>query len=208
MSGRSSRAPVIGFAGLITAVYTATVFSPLWVYAVAPRKKDDASHRLPLYFSVAAVVTIVLSFVEQRIAMLVIGRQTEDYILQCKTVGSECNVRATFFGASPLNPEVWELPSTVAQTVGMATTFWSLYIIASEGNGVSQASDGRLLTLGLWIFASVVISYSVVQRYTSGIQGVLGVSIGSLLGYGWYELFTAISVPGLPDLTTAKCAAA
>jgi hypothetical protein len=205
MASASRRVPLIGFAGLITALYTAVVFSPLWVYAIAPRRPDDKSHFLPLYFSVAAVVTIVLSFAEQKLAMALIGRKPEDYVLQCRTNGSDCNVRATFFGTSPLNPEVWELPSTVAQTLGMATTFWSLYIVASEGTGMSSASDARTLTLGLWLFATLIIVYAVMQRYTTGIQGMLGVTIGSTLGYAWYELFSLMGVDGLPGLADYRC---
>lgn len=178
-------APPIGLTGTLIATYASVLLGTIATYCATRAK-------LALVFLAASVATIVITLVEQSIAIEFLGDQVSEYILHFNAHKREVHAKA--LGTAPLDKQLWELPAAVHQLLSMTATFWTLYILDEYREEQKKQRPCVGLTGAvarsavLWIVASSVMLYSVRHGFVSPMQGAVGVGLGSIVGWICYKV--------------------
>ena len=178
-------APPIGLTGTLVATYASVVLGTVVTYCATRAK-------IALVFLAAAVATIVITLVEQSIAIEFLGDKVSEYILHFNSHKREVHAKAV--GTAPLDKTMWELPAAVHQLLSMTATFWTLYILDEYVDEQKKETPcvgmmGAVMRSGaLWVVASSVMLYSVRHSFVSPMQAAVGVALGSIVGWICYKI--------------------
>lgn len=179
--------PPVGITGVIVATYAAVVMGSVVAYCTTRAK-------IALTFLAASVATIFITYIEQEIAIKVLGDQVGEYILHFN--GNQKSVHAKAIGTAPLDRRLWEVPSAVCQLLAMGATFWSLFILDEyvadqKKEKKCMGRTGVVLRTGaVWAVAAAVMAYSARHGFVSPMQGIVGITLGSLTGWVFYVVAT------------------
>lgn len=144
-----------------------------------------------LVYIMSLVFAVAITIAEQWLLRQFLSNYTTgiSYTYNAKTGLSK--IQKEKIGTVAYTSSLWDLPSTAAQLITFATTYWTYYSNDSD-NELTEEDSSYMYSIAAWSVAGVLLTYSVYSRIVTLEQCTLGIIGGTFIGAQGYNISKSI----------------